>query len=140
MIYLAQFRFGTRLEETTGEFSFMAEAASQEEAELKLVRLLEGAVKNEEWFPAPCRILLALLAVMDRIPETGLAFHQRKRKLGEFEPDYFPMAYLPPGSVKILFDWEKDFNWTHDIPVPLIFVDRNRTLTFPIENVPPSLW
>ena len=37
MIFLAQFRFGTRLEMILGEFSFLVEASSQEEA-----------VKNEE--------------------------------------------------------------------------------------------
>ena len=140
MIYLAQFRFGTRLEMTLGEFCFLAEAASQEEAELKLVRLLEGAVKNEEWFPAPCRILLARLAVMDRIPETGIAFHQRKRTHGEFEMDHFPMAYLPPHGIRVIHDWDTDIRAGKFGPVPLVFVERDRTLSFPTENVPPALW
>ena len=141
MIYLAQFRFGTRLEMIGGEFSYLVEASSQEEAELKLTDLLQEAVKNEEWFPAPCRILLARMAVMDAIPSPGLVFHHRTRKCGEFDFDHFPMKYLPTNGVRVLFDLDNwDYSKRKDIPVPLFFVERDRSLSFPTENVPPALW
>ena len=138
MIYLAQYRFGTRLEMIGGEFSFIVEASSQEEAELKLCILLEEAIKIEEWFPAPCRILLWLLAEMDSLPASGLAFHLRRRKLGEYEHDHYPLTYMPAHSVRILFD--RNAQPFTEIPVPLFFVERDRTLSFPTENIPPALW
>ena len=141
MIYLAQFRFGSRLDETFGEFSFIAEASSQEEAELKLVGLLTEAVQNEEWFPAPCRILLGRMVAMDRIPATGLAFHHRRRALGEFQLDHFLMKYVPAESVQVLYDMDAlDWRKMDDFPIPLMFVERDRSISFPTENVPPHLW
>jgi hypothetical protein len=142
MIYLAQFRYGSRLEGTGGEFCFIAEASSQEKAEMKIVSLLKGAVQNEKWFPAPCGIFLARLAVMDAIPSSGLAFHQRLARLsflGGDGVDTFPMKYLPPHGIKVLFDWDK-LDWSKANPVPLVFVERDRSLSFPTENVPPALW
>jgi len=140
MIYLAQFRFGTRLEMILGEFNFIVEACGQEEAEMKLVSLLQGAVHNKEWFPAPCRILLWNLAVMDSLPGEGLVFHQRKRTQGSggYDLDFYPLKYLPQDKLRVIFDM--DAAPLKEAPVPFVFVERDRTLSFPIENIPPSLW
>jgi hypothetical protein len=138
MIYLAQIRFGSRLEEKCGEFSFITEATSREEAEMKLIRLLTGAVKNADWFPAPCLIHIARVAAVSEIPSTGIAFYHRMRTLGQ-EFDFFRMPYLPPKSVEILHDWDR-INFFKESPIAFAFVERDRTLSFPTENVPPELW
>jgi len=140
MIFLAHYHFDSLPERKFGDFSYIVEACSQEAAEIQLQRLLEGAVKNPEWFPAPCRIMLARLAVTDAIPPTGIAFHQRltrPRICGGDGLDVFPMAHLPPRAIHLLSDWSKEIASGHFDPVPLFVVDHHRNLTVPVENVPP---
>ena len=51
------------------------------------------------------------------------------------------MKYLPTNGVRVLFDLDNwDYSKRKDIPVPLFFVERDRSLSFPTENVPPALW
>jgi hypothetical protein len=139
MLFLAEYQFGTRLENKLGHFSYLVEAVSQEQAELKLTRLLEEAVKDEKFIPAPCRILLGRLAVLERIPQKGLIHHYWIKELGDIPLEQYLPLYLPEDEVTVLYDWNNEFA-DGKCPVPLIFVDRDRKLTFPTESTPPYLW
>jgi hypothetical protein len=128
MIYIALFRYGCWEKSMLGEFTFIAEAHSQEGAEIQLQEHLREVVKNEDWLPAPCRILMSQLAVMESFPPPhGIILHLRRAYL-DASVSGFPLKHYPCGGVKMLHDWDEGDLCNKPVPQPLFIVTAERTL------------
>ncbi len=123
MIFLATFRFASRETDRRGEFVYVVEACSQEDAELRLCGILEDAVLNDLWFPAPCRFFLTRLVAVRSIPPEGIIIHHRLR-INDI--DAYPMPVIPEQSVETIIDWNlRDWQGYRPHPFMEIGWDRN---------------
>jgi hypothetical protein len=128
MIYIALIRYASRESGIHGEFTFIVDACSQEDAELQLEKLLSEAVKNEKWFPVPCRILLSQLAAIESFPPLGgMILHLRRGYLDSFVSG-FTLKHHPSDEVRILHDWDDGKILSRPVPLPLFLVRRDRSL------------